>query len=102
MTSNTFMALLNLELMRHRFQAATSHNKRMVTLTNHKGNSIYLAMSDEPLNSVEVSVYKISARCFNRIVDLNTYTTEDQAKLWIDEIINIIVFKLKLKPHEHA
>lgn len=102
MTQNNFMALLVLTFLRHSFKAEVSFNKEMCHLTNRKGNGIYVSYYQAKEMTVEISVYKQTATCLKKVIEFNSYTTEEQAQLWINQTMNEIIEKLKLKPHEYA
>ena len=60
-------------------------NSNMVSLHNNKGNKIYLEVSGDV---IEVSVYKVSARCYHNKI----YVYGN-----IDIIVDEIITKLNMK-----
>jgi hypothetical protein len=86
MTKEIFFALLTIRILNLKFSADQGWNPKMVTFKNAKGNSIYITEKED---SVNISVYKVTASCLNK--EVKEFSVEE-----IESIATTIKEKLKL------
>ena len=89
----TLLALLTVRFLNLHFNAEQSWNFNMVTFKNSKGNTLYLTFYPEN-NTIEVLAYKVTARCYRKIIDNSDNDYHRDAV--IEQIALDIKTKLKL------